>query len=118
MTVLSLDVAKAFDRVSHKRLLHNLRKRRVPETLVRWTESFLGERETSIRLGDFVSESEGVQIGIPQGSPISPTFYLFYNADLVEDCAVARLRSSTTAFVDDNNIMVYGKSGASNCEKL
>ncbi len=33
-SLLSLDVSKAFDRVSHARLTHNLRKRRIPESLV------------------------------------------------------------------------------------
>jgi hypothetical protein len=35
VTILSLDVSKAFDRVSHPRLLHKLRKRRIPEQLVK-----------------------------------------------------------------------------------
>ena len=34
-SLLSLDVSKAFDRVSHVRLAHNLRKRRIPESLIR-----------------------------------------------------------------------------------
>jgi hypothetical protein len=34
-SILSLDVVGAFDRVSHTRLAHNLRKRKIPETLVR-----------------------------------------------------------------------------------
>jgi hypothetical protein len=34
-SILSLDVAGAFNRVSHARLAHNLRKRKIPETLVR-----------------------------------------------------------------------------------
>jgi hypothetical protein len=59
-----------------------------------------------------------VQVGIPQGSPISPILYLFYNADIVADCAKTRLSSNTTAFVDDNNIMVFGESAEGNCGKL
>ena len=34
-TLLSLDILGAFDHVLHERLLHNLRKRRISETLVR-----------------------------------------------------------------------------------
>jgi hypothetical protein len=33
--ILSLDVAGAFNRVSYTRLAHNLRKKKIPETLVR-----------------------------------------------------------------------------------
>jgi hypothetical protein len=34
-SILSLNVAGAFNRVSHTRLAHNLRKKKIPETLVR-----------------------------------------------------------------------------------
>jgi hypothetical protein len=34
-SILSLDVAGAFNRVSYAKLAHNLRKRKIPETLVR-----------------------------------------------------------------------------------
>jgi hypothetical protein len=65
VSILSLDVAGAFDNVSHARLAHNLRKRRVPETLVRWVEDFLRERYTEIRLGSFTLASSRVNAGIP-----------------------------------------------------
>jgi hypothetical protein len=45
-SLLPLDVSGAFDNVSHERLLHNLRTRRVDEKLVRWLASFLSERWT------------------------------------------------------------------------
>ena len=49
-SLLALDVQKAFDNVSHRRLVHNLRKRRVPEKVIGWIYSFLSDRSTSIRL--------------------------------------------------------------------
>jgi hypothetical protein len=39
--VLMLDVSGAFDNVSHARLLHNLRKWRIPLRVVQWVKSFL-----------------------------------------------------------------------------
>ncbi|KAI5891867.1 uncharacterized protein SCHCODRAFT_02478998, partial [Schizophyllum commune H4-8] len=36
VSVLFKDISQAFPSVSHPRLLHNLRRRRVPEVLVRW----------------------------------------------------------------------------------
>jgi hypothetical protein len=117
-SMLSLDVAGAFDNVSHARLIHNLRKRRVPNTLVRWIEDFLRERQTEIRLGNYTLESSRVNAGIPQGSPISPILYLFYNADLLEDCENAGLRTSPIGFVDDVNILTYGLTTQGNCRTL
>ena len=109
-TALSLDVSKAFDRVSHPRLLHNLRKRRIPAVIRNWIDSFLSDRRTAIRLGGFTSSEEAIQVGIPQGSPISPILYLFYNADLVKECVKPTLNTSTTAFLDDTTNLTYSRS--------
>lgn len=117
-TALSLDVSKAFDRVSHPRLLHNLRKRRIPAVIRNWIDSFLSDRRTAIRLGGFTSSEEAIQVGIPQGSPISPILYLFYNADLVKECVKPTLNTSTTAFVDDTTILTYSRSTERNCRNL
>ena len=50
-TVLGLDMAAAFPNMSHDRLLHILRRDRVPTALLRWTASFLKDRQTSLVLG-------------------------------------------------------------------
>ncbi|EED22555.1 transposon I factor, putative [Talaromyces stipitatus ATCC 10500] len=81
---LALDAAGAFDNVNYIRLIHNLRKRRVLDDLIGWIKSFLSNRRTSITLlegnmGEFL-----VNTGIPQGSPLSPILFLFFNADLIE----------------------------------
>ena len=85
-TVLSLDVAGAFDNVSHHRLPHNLRKRKIPEYLVTRTKCFLEDRQTSLSFGGRTEEMQPVSAGIPQGSPVSPILFLFFHADLVETC--------------------------------
>ena len=81
---LLVDVKNAFPSVSHPRLLHNLRDRRIPEPLVALTESFLTNRCTNIRCSDYTSDPLEATVGIPQGSPISGILYLFYNAPLLE----------------------------------
>ena len=59
-----------------------------------------------------------MQVGIPQGSPLSPILYLFYSVELVEGCQRACERVSTMAFVDDTNIVVYGDSDVANYRAL
>jgi hypothetical protein len=64
-SLLLLDVSGAFDNVSHERLLHNLRTRRVDERMVLWIASFLSERQTRITIDDFTSEEYAINTGIP-----------------------------------------------------
>lgn len=51
-----------------------------------WIASFLCDRTTTLKLQEFTAPSTPIQTGIPQGSPVSPILYLFYNADLIEAC--------------------------------
>lgn len=117
-SILSLDVQGAFDNVWHKRLIHNLRKRRIPDNIVKWTESMVNERVTYITLEGERSRPIRRNTGIPQGSPLSPILYLFYNADLLDITNKPSLRVSSSGFIDDVNIFTFGSSTEENCETL
>ena len=117
-TLLSLDVSGAFDNVNHKRLLHDLRCKGIPTRVVQWTASFLEERATSITLGRRTSAMEPVETGIPQGSPVSPILFLFFNAPLIEECSKAKLPIQVGGFVDDIHLLAYSRSTERNCEVL
>ncbi|KAK1485910.1 zinc knuckle, partial [Colletotrichum abscissum] len=116
-SLLLLDVSGAFDNVSHRRILHNLRKRRIDEATVRWVASFLGCRETDIHVDGFRSETYRLDTGIPQGSPLSPILYLFYNADLLDSCNETG-DMIATGFIDDVAILAVGDSTEETCQKL
>ena len=75
-----------------------------------WIYSFLSDRSTSIRLQDFESSIEGVDLGILQGSPIFPILYLFYNADLLENCEDITISVTPTGFVDDISLLTYSNN--------
>ena len=113
-----MDLAGAFDTVSHRRLIHNLRKRKIPKWITDWTASFLMERRTTLAINGRVTEEFAVRTGIPQGSPISPILYLFYNADLLEICERPGTNTSALGFVNDVNVLAYGKSTEENCRTL
>ena len=117
-SILALDVQKAFDNVSHERLIHNLRSKRVPTPIVRWVTSFLGSRSTTVQLGGYISEDKEIELGIPQGSPISPILYLFYNAPLLEALEETYLSIDPTGFVDDITLLTYSKSTERNVKVL
>ena len=83
-SAIFLDVSEAFDNVSNKRLLHNLKKRRIDPRIIAWIKSFLDNRTTIIKTNEHTSGKFRILIGILQGSPLSLILYLFYNVDLME----------------------------------
>ncbi|KAM0742770.1 hypothetical protein ACQRIT_002947 [Beauveria bassiana] len=115
-TLLLLDVSGAYDNVSHERLLHNLRKRRIDPKVIRWIASFLSDRSTTLKLQEYTAPSAPIKTGIPQGSRMSPYLYLFYNADLVEDCKTEK--TEAVGYIDDVSVLAVGPSSAHNCKTL
>jgi len=116
-SLLLLDVSSAFDNVSHQRLLHNLRKRRVNEKTVTWIASFLSGRRTNILVDGYKSKEYETTTGIPQGSPLSPILYLFYNADLIEICN-RQPNTVATGYIDDVAILSWGDTTEETCSIL
>jgi ribonuclease HI len=116
-SLLLLDVSGAFDNVLHARLLHDLRKRRVDEKTVKWIASFLSNRHTSIAIDGFRSPAYQINTGIPQGSPLSPILYLFYNADLIDECNNTP-EAMSTGYIDDVGILAWGRTTEQTCGRL
>ena len=84
VSVLFLDVEGAFPNAVTTRLIHNLKRRRVPTSIVRFVGQLLTGRRTRLKFDDYVSETTNITNGICQGDPISMLLYIIYNADLLE----------------------------------
>lgn len=68
-------------------------------------------------VGDFESPVQDIaHAGIPQGSPLSPLLYVFYNANLVQ----GRFEKSggSIGFMDDYSAWVTGPSAEANRQVL
>ena len=117
VSALFLDVSGAFDNVSHSRLLHNLKKRRIDIRIVEWIGSFLQGCSTSIRTNEASTENIDIDTGVPQGPPLSPILYLFYNADLV-DIGDNYPTVLTLGFIDDIMFAVTDNEITENIEML
>jgi hypothetical protein len=113
-TLLSLNMTGAFDRVVPARLLHNMRERKIPKLIVKWVGSFISNRTTTLCLPGYNTDTFSTHTSMPQGSPLSPIRFLFYNANLVEIHNLPTLPASGTGFVDDVNALAFGKSTEEN----
>jgi hypothetical protein len=108
----------AYDRVVPSRLLHNLRKRCLPQRIVDFISSFLSDRSTYLCLSSFSSALFSTFSGIPQDSLLSPILFFFYNADLVNLNNSLDSPITSIGFVDNVNILAFGKSTEETCMTL
>ena len=59
-----------------------------------------------------------IDVEVPQGSPLSPILFLFYNAALIEIGNQPQRSLLSIGFADDINLLTYGPSIQANCRKL
>jgi hypothetical protein len=74
-----LDVKKAFDSVSHRKLLRTLANQGVPDAWVGLVHHLLSDRCTF--LGDM---EVPIERGTPQGSPLSPLLFILFMEPLID----------------------------------
>lgn len=112
-SLVSFDVAGAYNGVFKERLLQRLRARGMPDIMVKWINAFCSRRTATIIVNGLPSEQQDLlQAGLPQGSPLSPILFLFFNADLVQQRISAA--GGSIAFVDDYTAWVTGASAEAN----
>ena len=116
--MLSLNVVEAFNQVSHVRLLHTLKMKRTSSYIIKWTRSFLKNRETSLIFNEQTSNMRKINADISQRSFILSILFLFFNASLIKKCEALKIKIKVLNFVDNINILVYDRFTAEICRTL
>ena len=78
VTAIFLDMAKAFDSISHHILLGKLESIGLHRVLWKWLASYLGNRKIRTKLNNTESNTVPLRTGIPQGSCLGPQLFLIY----------------------------------------
>lgn len=73
--VVSVDITKAFNTVSHKTVIEFLVKAGIPKTLISYIASNMESSSTTIRLGGTSTREIRLQKGVKQGDPLSPILF-------------------------------------------
>ena len=109
--LLNFDLEKAFDSVWIDGLLYKLRHYHVNGKMFSIIRTFLKNREASIELADYLSPAFKIDLGVPQGSVLSPLLFVIFLNDFLND------EPCHYKFADDSAIMIQGINESDISEK-
>ena len=98
--MIVMDFSKAFDKVSHNKLISSLHEYGIDSTTLEWIRSFLSGRTQSVVVDGAESDSLPVTSGVPQGSVLGPAMFLAY----IINSLPKGVNSTVHLFADDTVI--------------
>ena len=100
-----LDFRKAFDSVPHERLMTKLKGYGISGNIYNWVKDFLSNRSQYVSINGVTSEKGLVTSGVPQGSVLGPTLFIYFINDLpsVTSCPNKIFADDTKAHKDIKN---------------
>ena len=96
--VVYLDFSKAFDKISHKKLIQKLKSHGIQGAVLDWIEEWLSNRKQRVSVNGFMSDEKDVSSGVPQGSVLGPILFVIYINDIDDEATAIELLRK---FADD-----------------
>jgi ribonuclease HI len=103
-----IDLTKAFDLVWHKGLFYKLKQYGITGNIYTFIQNFLHNRVIQVRVADTLSHSQNLELGVPQGSVISPTLFNIIFSELSN--IIKKTNNQALKFADDAAITKSGSN--------
>ena len=104
--VITFDFAKAFDSISHKKLIYKLQFYGICGKVQSWIKEFLNNRLFRVKFNKYKSNCYPVTSSVPQGTKLAPILYNLYCNDIVNNFKYAKVKM----YADDLTIYAIIKN--------
>ena len=105
--MIFFDAKKAFDSVWDIGVLHKAMSDGLPSIFFRFLRSWLTNRTLQVRIGQTLSKTVRLKLGVPQGSVLAPTICNYYTGDIPTTISP---HSDTAVYANDTAIAASHKS--------
>ena len=102
--IIYTDIRKAFDSVSHTKLIHTFRQYKIYPSLINWLENFLTNRLQQVVINTSLSLPVHAYSGVPQGSILAPLEFILYFNDAPEITIALEGSGNIMLFTDDAKV--------------
>ncbi len=112
--ILFVDFCSVFNTIITDTLQNKLTQLSIPTSVCQWINSFLTDRQQSVKLGKLTSNTHTISTGAPQGCVLSPLLFSLYTNDCTsKDPSVKLLKfaDNTTliGLIQDGDESAYRK---------
>lgn len=101
-----IDLKKAFDSISHIKLLLKLKLMGISGKALSWFHSYLNNRSQCVKINSKISQPASSQFGIPQGTVIGPILFILY----VNQMFNLPLKGQIISYADDTVLILKEKT--------
>ncbi|PPQ94558.1 hypothetical protein CVT25_012311, partial [Psilocybe cyanescens] len=117
-SVIAFDVAQFFPSLNHEVLMAILRNLGCSNNVVKFFSHYLVSCSTQYAWGDFISDLRQADVGVGQGSALSPVLSALYLTLIMRLFELDPLTRGCflLSYVDDGTLVVQSKSLFDNCE--